>query len=132
MAKFTAPQGGASHTCSGRSASRDRERERDERRPFPIMATECEERLADWLVVTDPATWGSANPFNLVDGGKEGLTKKLCDVTSDVKKFPADGAPYGSYLVGRLAASADIPATDIPHLGVYVEIDKSSAHLNHL
>ena len=24
------------------------------------MATECEERLADWLVVTDPATWGSA------------------------------------------------------------------------
>ena len=24
------------------------------------MYTECEERLADWLVVADPVTWGSA------------------------------------------------------------------------
>ena len=51
------------------------------------MGTECEGRLADWLLVTDPTTWGSADPFDLVDGGKKGLTKALCGVTSDVKRF---------------------------------------------
>ena len=31
--------------------------------------------------------------------------------------------------MGRLAASADIPATDISHLGVFVEMDKGPAHV---
>ena len=107
MAKFTAPQEGASHNCSRRSigVQRPKARERDERRPFPIM-TECEERITDRLKVAHhchQSTWGSANPFDLVDGGKEGLSKKLCDVISDVKMFPADGAPYGSHLVARVS-----------------------------
>ena len=91
--------------------------------------TECEERVTDWLKVTDQSVWGSADPLGLVDGGKEGLSKKLCDVTSDVKMFPADGEPYGSHLVGRLAARADISATNITHLGVFVEMDKGHAHV---
>ena len=103
-----------------RTASRG-PRARDERRPVPIMGTECASRLADWLTVTDQTTWGSAGPFDLVDGGKEGLTKALCDVTSDVKEFPADGAAYGSYLVGRLMAYADVSAASIAHLAVFVE-----------
>ena len=58
---------------------------------------DCEERLDDWMEVAKPAMWGTESPFNLVEGGKEGLIKKLCDVTSDVKMFPADKAPDGSH-----------------------------------
>ena len=54
---------------------------------------DCEERMEDWLEVTEQATWGTASPFDPVDGGKESLLKKLCDVTFDVKMFPADKAP---------------------------------------
>ena len=90
---------------------------------------ECASRLTDWLTVTGQTTWGSADPFDLVDGGKEGLSKVLCDVTSDVKEFPADGAAYGSYLVGRLMAYADVSEASIAHLAVFVEMDKSPAHV---
>ena len=58
----------------------------------------CEERLDEWLEVTKPTLWGTESPFNLLEGGKEGLVKKLLDVTSEVKQFPADKAPYGSLL----------------------------------
>ena len=85
--------------------------------------------MDDWLEVTKAATWGTASPFDLVEGGKEGLLKKLCDVTSDVKLFPADKAPYGSHQVARLAARSDLPATNITHLGVFVEMDKDPAHV---
>ena len=90
---------------------------------------DCEERLDDWMEVAKPAMWGTESPFNLVEGGKEGLIKKLCDVTSDVKMFPADKAPYGSHQVARLAARSDLPATNITHLGVFVEMDKDPAHV---
>ena len=48
--------------------------------------------------------WGTDSPFNLLEGGEEKVVKDLLAVTSDVKQFPADDAPYGSFLVGRLAA----------------------------
>ena len=67
-----------------------------------------EERLEKWMTVDKQTLWGTASPFDLVDGGKEKLMKELLAVTSDVKHYPADGAPYGSLLVGRLATKSDL------------------------
>ena len=77
---------------------------------------DCEDRLDDWLDVATPAMWGTESPFNLVEGGKEGLMKKLLDVTSEVKMFPADKAPYGSHLMARIAARSELPVAEIAHL----------------
>ena len=73
------------------------------------MATP-EECLEKWMTVDKQMLWGTASPFDLVEGGKERLMKELLAVTSDVKHFPNDGSPYGSLLVARLAAKADLPA----------------------
>ena len=50
--------------------------------------------------------WGTDSPFNLLEGGEESLVKKLVNVTSDVKQFPVDKAPYSSLLVARLAVQS--------------------------
>ena len=90
---------------------------------------DCEDRLDEWLEVAKLAMWGTESPFNLLEGGKEGLVKKQLDVTSEVKMFPADKAPYGSHLMARIAARSELPVAEIAHLGVFVEMDKVPAHV---
>ena len=58
------------------------------------------------------------------------MIKTLSDVTSDVMKdSPGDAAPYGSYLVGRLVAYADLPTATVSHLFVFVDVEKGPAHV---
>ena len=76
------------------------------------MAT-CEERLKAWMEVEKQELWGTDSPFNLLEGGEESLVKKLLNVTSDVKQFPVDKAPYSSLLVARLAVQSDLTAAKI-------------------
>ena len=88
-----------------------------------------EERVKAWMTVDKQELWGTAGPFDLLEGGEEKVVKDLLAVTSDVKQFPADDAPYGSLLMGRLASQSDLPATSIAHLEVFVEMDKNPAHV---
>ena len=58
------------------------------------------------------------------------MIKTLSDVTSDVMKdSPGDAAPYGSYLMGRLVAYADLPTATVSHLSVFVDVEKGPAHV---
>ena len=86
------------------------------------MAT-CEERLDAWLEVEKQELWGTDSPFNLLEGGKESLVKKLVNVTSDVKQFPVDKAPYGLRLplggsTRGPVAQSDLTAAEIAHVGL--------------
>ena len=65
----------------------------------------------------------------LVDGGKDALVKSLVDVTSNVKDTPGDPAPYGSFLLGRLAAYADLPVSTISLITLSVEVEKDTHHV---
>ena len=80
--------------------------------------------MNEYLEVTDQALFGLASPFDIVDGGKAALVQALCDVTSNVKEFPADSAPYGGYLMGRLAGRSELSTTAVQQLSVFVEVDK--------
>ena len=57
------------------------------------------------------------------------MIKALVDVTSNVKDTPGDPAPYGSFLLGRLAAYADLPATTISTTTLFVEVEKGDDHV---
>ena len=87
------------------------------------MASECERLVLAYLKVTDPTPFGTADPFGMVEGGQAALVKAICDVTSNVSEYPADLAPYASFLFGRLAARADMPKSGLTALSVFVEID---------
>ena len=57
------------------------------------------------------------------------MIKALVDVTSNVKDTPGDPAPYGSFLLGRLAAYADLPAATISIITLFVEVEKHPDHV---
>ena len=91
---------------------------------------ECADRVNEYLEVTDQTLFGLASPFDLVDGGKEALVEAICYVTSNVKEYPQDEAPYSSYLMGRLVGRAELSATAVQQLTVFVEMDKPD-HVKH-
>ena len=57
------------------------------------------------------------------------MVKSLVDVTSNVKDTPGDAAPYSSFLLGRLAAYADLPAATISIITLFVEVEKHPDHV---
>ena len=87
--------------------------------------TECADRVNEYLEVTDQTLFGLSSPFDIVDGGKAAVVQALCNVTSNVKEFPADSAPYGGYLMGRLVGRAELSTTAVQQILVFVEMDKA-------
>ena len=87
--------------------------------------TECADRVNEYLEVTDQTLFGLSSPFDIVDGGKAAVVQALCNVTSNVKEFPSDSAPYGGYLMGRLVGRAELSTTAVQQIIVFVEMDKA-------
>ena len=52
--------------------------------------------------MTEHVKWGAASPFDLVEGGEEGLVRAILDVMSDVKNLPSDGA---AFMIGGVTLS---------------------------
>ena len=58
------------------------------------------------------------------------MVKSLVDVTCNMNKdTPGDAAPYGFFLLGRLAAYADLPASTISLITLSVEVEKDTHHV---
>ena len=94
-----------------------------------LIMSDAAARLEVYFGVTNSKTWGAHDPFDQVDGGKDGLIRALADVTSNVTDIPIDNSPFGSFLIGQLAGHADLSPSTIATIALFVSVEKDSDHV---
>ena len=87
----------------------------------------CAKAFDDYMDGGDHSALGGQDPFELVDGGRDGVRDALLKVSTNVKASPDKPVAYSALALGRLVGQADLTVAEREAVLVHMTVTRDAA-----